>query len=122
MKFTNSIIYLSFFLSFLFFIFFFSLSLPSFLPFFLSFLFRYSCLPFLLPLPNIPPTPTSYPQSYLPLALSMCPLYMLLDKPSPFCPVKPSLFPSGYCQLVLNFQSFWFCFACLFVLLIRFHL
>ena len=26
--------------------------------------------------------PTSHPQSFLPLALSMCPLYMLLDDPS----------------------------------------
>ena len=36
---------------------------------------------------SLPPTPsihTSQPQFYLPLALSMCPLYMFLDNPSPF--------------------------------------
>ena len=37
--------------------------------------------------PDYPPTapliPTSHTRSYLPLALSMCPLYMVLDDPSP---------------------------------------
>ena len=54
--------------------------------FFLSFLllFKYNCLH----CPPIPPThastiPTSHPQSYLSLALSMCPLYMFLDDTFP---------------------------------------
>ena len=36
---------------------------------------------FLPPLSPVPPTPTSHPQSYPPLALSMGPLYMFLDGP-----------------------------------------
>ena len=35
------------------------------------------------PLSPTPPTPTSYPQSYPPLALSISPLYMFLDDPFP---------------------------------------
>ena len=35
------------------------------------------------PHPPVPPTPTSYPQSFPPLALSMGPLYMFLDDPFP---------------------------------------
>ena len=38
---------------------------------------------FLPPLSPVPPTPTSHPQSYPPLALSMGPSYMFIDDPCP---------------------------------------
>ena len=38
-----------------------------------------------------------------------------------FPPVIPSALPSGCCQFVLLFQCLWLYFACLFILLIRFH-
>ena len=50
------------------------------------FLFKYSCLHFHLPTPPHP----CLPPSNLPLlALSMCPLYMFLDGPSPVSPHYP---------------------------------
>ena len=70
------------------------------------------------------PTPailTSHPWSYSPLALSMCPLYMFLDDPSPCSPnypLPPPLWLLSVCSL---FQCFWFYFACLLFLLIRFY-
>ena len=78
-------------------------------------LFKYSCLHFpTTTLPHLPP-------SLLPsLALSMCPLYKPLDDPSPSFPCYP---PSPL--LLLSVCAFlprlWFYFACLFVLLFRFH-
>ena len=61
--------------------------------------------------PHLPPSILS------PLTLSMCPLYMFLDDPSPIS-LSPLL--SGYCQFILYFNvSVIFC---LFILLIRFHL
>ena len=65
---------------------------------------KYSCLHFhpTMPLhPSYPPLPSS---NLLPLALSMCRLYMFLDGPSPiipYCLSSPLL--SGYCQFVLFF-------------------
>ena len=65
-------------------------------------LFNYTCLYF-LPIPppyhsqtHLPPPP---PPS--PLILSMCPLQQLLETP---LPTIPSPLPSGYCQIVLNFN------------------
>ena len=59
--------------------------------------------------------PISHPRFYPPLALSMCPLYMFLDDPSPYSPVILSHLPSGYCQIVLYFNvSSYILPACLF--------
>ena len=72
------------------------------------FLFFYCCSStivsiFTPPLPR--PTQPCFPPSNLhPLALSMCPLCMLLDRPSPIFPHCPSPIPSGYCQFVLYFN------------------
>ena len=44
---------------------------------------------FLSPFPPATPTTTSHPQSEPPLALSMGPLYMFLDNPSPSFPHYP---------------------------------
>ena len=69
-------------------------------------------------LPPLPPTPaitTSHPQSYLPLALSMCPSYMFLDAPTHYPLLSLSLLLSSYCQIVLYFKvSGCILFACLF--------
>ena len=51
---------------------------------------KYSFLHFPPPLSLTPPTPTSHPQSYPPLAFSMCPLYVFLDGPPPIFPHYPS--------------------------------
>ena len=65
-------------------------------------LFKYICLHFP---PHLSSTPTSHPQSYPLLALSMGPLYIFLDLTfSPFSLIIPSLLPSGYCQFVLYFN------------------
>ena len=62
------------------------------------------------PLSLTPTIPTSHTQSYPLLSLSMGPLYMFLDGPSPFFPVIPSQLPSGYCQFVLfSFFHFFNC-------------
>ena len=51
------------------------------------------------------PTPTSYIQSTPHLSLSLGPLYMFFDDPSPFFPpLSPSLLSSGHCQFLLNFS------------------
>ena len=84
--------------------------LPStfFFPVFLFFIF-YCCLvtvvPIFLPLltPTLHPPPTFNP-SPPSIALSMGPLYMFLDDPSPSFPVIPSPTHSGYCQFVLYFH------------------
>ena len=84
--------------------------------FFFKLLLKYSCLHF------PPAIPTSHLWSYPPLALSMGPSYMFLDNCSPFSlhyPFPPPLWLLSVCSLS---QCLWFCFACLFVLLIRFHL
>ena len=52
-------------------------------------LFKYSCPHFSPAFPTTPAIPTSHPQSYLPLALSMCPLYMFPTTLPPF----PSFIP-----------------------------
>ena len=65
------------------------------------------------PLSSALPVPTSHPQSYSSLALSMCPSYMFLDDLSPFPPIIPSPLSSGYCHSLLfkthfhiiNFQT-----------------
>ena len=57
-------------------------------------LFTYSCLHFPATTFTPPPIPTSHPQSYPPLALSMDPLYMFLDDSFPSFPhyyLPPSL-------------------------------
>ena len=90
---------------------------------FFSFLYFFYCCSstvvsiFLPPLFPSPPTPTSYPQSFPSLTLSMSPLYMILMTPFPLFLL--SALPSNYCQFFLYFNVFIFC---LFVLLIRFHL
>ena len=61
---------------------------------------------FLPPLPSSP-FPTFHPWSYPPLALSMDPLYLFFDDPSPFSSVVPSSLPSSsYGQFVLYFNIF----------------
>ena len=54
---------------------------------------------------SAPPTHTSHPQSYLPMALSMGPLYMFLDNPSPLSPFSLYTILTAYCQFVLLFFS-----------------
>ena len=74
------------------------------------------------PLPPTPPIPTSHPWSYSPLALSMGPLYMFLDNPSPLPPII--LLPSSLWLLsVYSLSQYpWLYFASLFVLLVMFQL
>ena len=85
---------------------------------FILLLFKYSCLPFP---PTTPPHP-SYP--HLPpltpphLGFVHVSFIVVPENPSPF---SPSHLPSGYCPFVL-FNISGYIFACLFVLLIRFHL
>ena len=73
------------------------------------------------PIPSLPLLPPP-PSILTPLALSMGPSYMFLDNLSPsflcYPPPPPLWFPS-VCSV---FQCLWFYFACLFVLLIKFHL
>ena len=67
------------------------------------------------PLPPVPPTPSSHPRSYPPLALSMCPLYMSLDDPSPSSPgyPHPPLWLLSLCSLfhVSSYILLVFCFV-----------
>ena len=69
------------------------------------------------PLPRPPHPLQSIPT---PLSMPMSPLFMFLDllapSPSPSFPVIP--LPSDRCQFVL-YSRFWFCFARLFLLLIK---
>ena len=77
-------------------------------------LFKYSCLQFHLTTTPCLTHPRLPPVSLLPLALSMCPLFMFLDNPSPILPHCPLPLPSGYCQFVLYFNvSGYILFACL---------
>ena len=95
--------------SFYFFIFW----IPSFFPPFFEILwvFKYRFLPF----PPTPATPTSLPWFHLPLVLSLYPLQVFLKTLHPFPPIIPSHLPSGYCQIVLNFNvSGYILLACLF--------
>ena len=74
----------------------------DYMTYFILLLFNYSCLRF-------PPTITPHPsQTHLPLllppspfVLSMCPLKFFLKM---LPPIIRSLLPSGYCQIVLNFN------------------
>ena len=93
----------------------FSRMVGSFFIFFI-FLFNY-CLRRVVsislpPLPPSPAIPTSHPQSDPPLSLSMCPLYMFLDDPSPFLhfSLPPPLWLLSVCSL---FQCLWYYFSCL---------
>ena len=57
--------------------------------------------------PRLPPTPaipTSHPQSYPRLALLMGPLYMFLDKSSPFSPHYPFPPPLWLLSVFLTFN------------------
>ena len=69
-----------------------------------------------------PPPRLTHPAPFLHLALSTCPLSMFRDSPSPVCPC----YPSSPSPLLLSdcslFQCFWLYYACLFILLIRFHI
>ena len=74
--------------------------------------------------PPLHPNPTSHPESYLPLAFLLCPLYMFLDNSSPSFPVPllsspPPLWLLSLCYL---FQCLWLYFTSLFVLMMRLHL
>ena len=88
-----------------------------FLHFFLLFKYRY--LRFFPTTPPVPPILTSHFWCYPSLALSMCLLYMFLDDPFPFPHFIRPLWLLSVCSL---FPRLWLCFACWFVLLIRFHL
>ena len=63
-------------------------------------LFKYSCLHFTATTFLLLTHTTSHPQSFLHLALSMCPLYMFLfflyTQFPFFLPLGPSHLPSGY--------------------------
>ena len=86
----------------------------SFFPHFLL-LFTYSCLHFPNTTPPTPATPTSHPECYPSLAMSMCPLHMFLTTLPSFPPIILSHLPSGYCQFVLNFNVSGYIFlGCLF--------
>ena len=94
-------------------------------PFF-KLMFTYSCLHFPPMTPPTPAIPTSHPWPYSPLALSMCPFYMLLDKPSSVISYYPSPL-SSMVTVSLFFISMSLVEFCLLVfflllLLIRFHL
>ena len=95
--------------------------------FFLFSLFFYCCSSTVVSIftpscPPIPPIPASHPQTYH-LWLCLCILYTcsLMDLPQffPIIPPHPPLWLLSACSL---FQCLWLYFACLFVLLIRFHL
>ena len=69
--------------------------------------------------PPTPAIPTSLPWFHPSLVLSMCPLQLFLKSLHPHYPLPPSLWLLSDCSL---FQCLQLYFACLFVLLIRFHL
>ena len=85
-------------------------------------LFNYSCPHFSITLPC--PTHPHLPHSiFPPLSLSMEPLHMFLDLTLPLLSPIISLTPPFWSLLVYSlFPCLWFCFACLFLLLIRFQL
>ena len=77
-------------------------------------LFKYSCLHLhtsILPHPSHPHLP---PSNLPPSALSICPLYMFLNGPSPIIPHYPSL-PSSLVTISLFFISMTLVVFCLFV-------
>ena len=85
-------------------------------------LFKYSCLHFLpttLLCPHPCPTPTLHPThlGFCSQVLYTCSL-VTLPLLSPTIPLLPSLWLPSLCSL---FQCLWLYFACLFVLLLRFH-
>ena len=98
-----------------------SCSLLYFVNFFLL-LFKYGCLHSPHSPSPAPPIPTSHSQSYPPLALSMCLLYMFLNDLTPSFPRYHLPLPLWLLSVFSLFQCLWLYFACLFVLLIRFHL
>ena len=77
----------------------------------------FSSHPSLPPQISPPPSPVSIP----PLVIVHVSFIVVPVNPSHFPPIIPSPLPSGYCQIVLNFND-WLYLACLFVLLIRFLL
>ena len=68
-------------------------------------------------------SPPPFPQSIPPFSMPMSLLFMFFDLPlpllSPIISFLPPLWSLAVCS---SFQCLWFYFACLFVLLIRFHL
>ena len=96
----------------------------SFFVFFLNFFYCCSSTVVSIPLLHSPcPTHPLLPTLILPLWLCPCVLYTCslttLSLFSPIIPLSPSLWLLTLCSL---FPCPWFCFAHLFVLLIRFHL
>ena len=84
-------------------------------------LFKYSCLHFYPTAPK-PHIPTSHAWTY---PLWLCPhltLHMFLDGPSSIFLQYHSPSPSPVTVILFFFQYFCLYFACLFVILIRFHL
>ena len=74
-----------------------------------AFIPHHSHLP---PQPSPPPSPAPTSPA---VVLSMCPLYMFLKSLPLFSSITPSNLPSGYCQIVLNFNvSAYILLACLF--------
>ena len=68
---------------------------------------------FIPPRPPTPPIPASYPQT--PLALSMCPLYMYLDNPSPIFshyPFSPSPLVTVHLFLISKSLVIFFLLVC----------
>ena len=78
-------------------------------------LFNYSCLNFPLTTPSQPqPNPPPSPASTLPLGFVHVSFIVVPENPPPFIISSP--LPSGYCQIVLNFNvsgyillAFFFC-------------
>ena len=56
------------------------------------------------PLTPTPAKPSSLPCFHPTLVLSMCLLWLFLKTLPPFPPINPSHLPSGYCQIVFNFN------------------
>ena len=84
-----------------------------------NFFFYYCCSGtvvsiFLPPLSPTQPTPTSQPQSFPLLALSMGPLYMFPDDPSPSFPHYSLPLPLWLLSVCSLFQCLCLYFACLF--------
>ena len=88
--------------------------------YFFLLLFKCSCLHFhpFLHHPSLPPTLKPTPFGFVHGSFIHAPWW-----PLPYFPLLClSLLLSGYCQFVFLFQCLWLYFACLFGLLIRFHL
>ena len=87
-----------------------------FFPFFkVVLLFKYSFLPFPptpLPNPSHPHLPALIPSG---LGFGHVSFIVASENLSPYSPIIPSYFPSGYCQIVLNFNvSGYILLACFF--------